>query len=268
MRLCCQDSLVPGRSLEERLDRLESWGFEGVETSINEQNAERVKEVFAGRSVKPSVVGVPVLALFTSPDRKVREETFEVTKRYLEIAEEVGVVGAAMVPELSRPPLPDLTPYKSKMELEFELFCVYLKQVDDYARKCGVYIILENVNRYEIPFFNRLEQITEVAKRVGCTNTGILADTFHMNIEESNIEGALAQAAGYVKHVHLVDSNRMLPGYGHTDFLPILRVLKDAGYTGFMSFEGTVPGDPEVTIPAAAERVRQWMARLEEGGRG
>ncbi|MEZ6149770.1 MAG: hypothetical protein R3C09_06575 [Pirellulaceae bacterium] len=52
-------------------------------------------------------------------------------------------------------------------------------------------------------------------------NVRLLADLFHMNIEEANVAQGLRDAGQYLGHVHFVDSNRRAAGLGHTDFGPI-----------------------------------------------
>jgi sugar phosphate isomerase/epimerase len=58
-----------------------------------------------------------------------------------------------------------------------------------------------------------------------------------MNIEEADLPAAIRAAGKHIGHVHLADSNRRPAGFGHTDFAPIARALRDIGYTGYVSAE-------------------------------
>jgi sugar phosphate isomerase/epimerase len=84
----------------------------------------------------------------------------------------------------------------------------------------------------------------------------ILADFFHMSIEESDIASSIRKASDWIGYVHLADSNRLLPGLGHTDFRSGFAALKESGYKGWMSLECGVPGDPAETLAAS----RRFMA--------
>jgi sugar phosphate isomerase/epimerase len=64
-----------------------------------------------------------------------------------------------------------------------------------------------------------------------------MADVFHMNIEDASITGELAKYYGYVKYLHFADSNRLAPGWGHTDFESIHNLLHERNYDGWISFE-------------------------------
>jgi len=68
-------------------------------------------------------------------------------------------------------------------------------------------------------------------------NVGVWLDTFHMNIEERSIDGAIREAGPHLLHLHVADSNRAAPGRGHLDFKPIVKALKDINYRRYLSFE-------------------------------
>ena len=71
---------------------------------------------------------------------------------------------------------------------------------------------------------------------------GIVADLFHMALEEEDIPEAILQNGRYLGHVHLADSNRRLPGQGATDFRAALTALRQVGFEGWLSFECGAPG--------------------------
>jgi sugar phosphate isomerase/epimerase len=64
-----------------------------------------------------------------------------------------------------------------------------------------------------------------------------------MNITEAAPLTALQQGGPWLRHVHLADNNRRLPGQGHIDFTAALRTLQNARYDGWYSFECAVEGD-------------------------
>jgi sugar phosphate isomerase/epimerase len=86
---------------------------------------------------------------------------------------------------------------------------------------------------------------------------GILADTFHMNIEEPIIEESLKKYGDLIKHIHFADSNRWPPGYGHTDFKSIVETLKQIGYEGYISFEMLPMPDPDTAARQAIDFVKK-----------
>ena len=63
-------------------------------------------------------------------------------------------------------------------------------------------------------------------------NVKLLADLYHMNIEEANLPAAHPRGRPHIGHVHFADSNRRAAGMGHTDFAPIVAALREVGYAG------------------------------------
>jgi sugar phosphate isomerase/epimerase len=129
-----------------------------------------------------------------------------------------------------------------------------LNDLGDHAARHGVPLIYEPLNRYETNHCNTIEQGLALLDRLSTKNVKLLADLFHMNIEESDIPAALKLGANRIGHIHFVDSNRRPPGCGHTDFRPIAAALREIGYTGYASAEAFPWPDPDhaaqITIDA------------------
>ena len=112
-----------------------------------------------------------------------------------------------------------------------------LDELGDYAARHSVPLIYEPLNRYETNLVNRLDDGVALLRRLTTKNVRLLADLFHMNIEEANVADALQQAGSAVGHVHFVDSNRRPAGNGHLDYPPIIAALRETGYSGYLSAE-------------------------------
>ncbi|MHB8089472.1 MAG: sugar phosphate isomerase/epimerase family protein, partial [Anaerolineaceae bacterium] len=89
--------------------------------------------------------------------------------------------------------------------------------------------------------YHKLSEAAEILDEVDNRNLGILADVFHINIEEADTEKAILDAKDWIKHVQLGDNNRLLPGQGQFHFEPFFNGLKKIGYTGYLAFECIAP---------------------------
>lgn len=105
------------------------------------------------------------------------------------------------------------------------------------AAKYNVPFIYEPLNRYETNLINRLADGADFIETHSLENIVLLADLFHMNIEEADIAASLRAAGKHIGHVHYADSNRRAMGFGHTDPKPIVAALREIGYTGHLSAE-------------------------------
>jgi sugar phosphate isomerase/epimerase len=261
MKLAAQEGMVPGRTLSEKLDNLEKYGYEGIEFGGGglEERQDEIINATSQSKVKPSTICAGFRGCPPDADKSQRDLAMSDMKNLLKVAANIGAVGLIMVPIFGRPRIPDLSPYKSARQLEMELLVTLLKELGDYAKEVGSIVLVEPLNRYETHLLNRLEQGVDVCKQVNSPNVKIMADFFHMSIEERDIPKSIEEAGEYIYHVHLADSTRLLPGYGHTDFQAGFAALKKIGYDKYMALECGVPGDGEVELPKSAAYMKQWI---------
>jgi len=112
-----------------------------------------------------------------------------------------------------------------------------LEEFGEHARTYGVPLLIEPLNRYETNLLNRVGDTAAWLKILRTTNVRILADLFHMNIEEADLAGALVAGGSLVGHVHFADSNRKAMGLGHTAIAPVIAALRAINYQGYLSAE-------------------------------
>ena len=110
-----------------------------------------------------------------------------------------------------------------------------LEQLNELASGIGRPLFYEPLNRYETDQATTLAQGAELTRGLG--STMLLADWFHMNIEEADMVASIRDCAGSIGHVHFADSNRQAIGKGHLDWLPLVQALEETGYSGYLSAE-------------------------------
>ncbi len=265
MRIACQEGLLPGRDFAERLENAARFGFDAVELNGNllsddAKRAERKKALASGPLPASSVCG-GVRARFIDIDPAERRLAIESLRRQLAYAAEVGAPAQIFVPIFARDNhLPDLQPWKSRHELGLALFAELLPQIDQAARESGVLALMEPLNRYEANFLNRQEQAVSLLSALGTEpRVQVLADFFHMHIEERDIPAAIAHSGARLGHVHLADNTRKEPGSGALDFAPGFKALKDIGYQGAMAFECGLTGPAAEVLPRSVTHLRACL---------
>jgi len=128
------------------------------------------------------------------------------------------------------------------------------------AEKNRCPLLLEPLNRYETHFINKIEQAVEYCSQMNSPFLKVMADFFHMSIEEVSIPESLDKWAKWISHIHLADSNRLLPGMGHTDFSSGFKMLKETGFTQYMALECGVPEPKEENLKRSFQYLKKAMA--------
>jgi len=135
-----------------------------------------------------------------------------------------------------------------------------LDQLAPRAHALGVPLLLEPLNRYESNLFNTVAETLAFLDTLQSHNVKLLCDLFHQNIEEIDLAAALRGAGGRLGHVHFVDSNRRAVGLGHLPFAPIAAVLREIGYSGYLSAECLPWPDSATAAAKTIQSFREWFA--------
>ncbi|MEX1224499.1 MAG: sugar phosphate isomerase/epimerase family protein [Pirellulales bacterium] len=134
-----------------------------------------------------------------------------------------------------------------------------LDELGEHAAQYNVPLIYEPLNRYETNLVNTIAAGVELLQSLAGGNVKLLADLFHMNIEEQNIADALRQGGRWIGHVHFVDSNRRPAGDGHTDFAPIAAALREIEFNGYASAEAFPYPDSATAAETTIAAYRKWF---------
>lgn len=132
-----------------------------------------------------------------------------------------------------------------------------LSSLAKHAETKGVQLIYEPLNRYETNIINSLEDAAQFISSLDRGNIRLLADLFHMNIEEVSLPESIRKFGNLIGHVHFADSNRRPVGMGHTSMNDISLALKDINYYGYLSAEA-------FPWPAPDEAAKQTMLAFKQ----
>lgn len=258
MKIAVQENLVPGKDATERWARARDWGFDGLELRGAGGIKARLPELRAARAAGMVAASIcpdagPFIGAFDPADRQT---AMTALRDLLDVAAEIGATGvitpAAYGIHSNR--LPPFTPPRPP-EDDRAILTEALSALGDHAGKLGVELWLEPLNRYEDHMVNTLAQGADLCRAAGSPAVKLMADIFHMNIEEADIAASLRAAGPLVAHLHFADSSRLEPGTGHTDFATALAALP--GFIGWGAIECRLSGPAETALPAALAYLRR-----------
>lgn len=240
-------------------------GFDGVEIfapAPESLGADRLKPLLKKHRLKLAAVGtgagwvIHQLTL-TSPDASVRSQAREFIRSIVGAG---GKLGAPAIIGSMQGRWGQTVPRESAIAWLTEA----LDDLGEHARQYGVPLIYEPLNRYETNIVNTQADGVALLKTLKTGNVKLLADLFHMSIEETNIAGAIRDSAGAIGHVHLADSNRRPAGNGHLRFAPIAAALRDIGYAGYVSAECFPWPNSDSAAAKTIESYRNYFEQQEE----
>jgi sugar phosphate isomerase/epimerase len=262
LRLAVQENLIPGTGLQAQWHLLRAIGYDGIELRGGAGMRERLPELRAARDA-----GVIFSSICVISDRFIgdfdagrRAEALSAMMELCDVAAEVGARGVVTPAAygLHSNRLPPFTAPRTP-EDDRDVLLEMLGRLGRHAQERGVLVLFEPLNRYEDHMVNTLTQGAELCQATGLPSVRLMADLFHMNIEEADLAAALRDAGEMVAHVHLADSSRLEPGTGHTDFAAAFRALADIGFDGWGAIECRLSREPEVALRNAHEALRQAM---------
>ena len=110
-------------------------------------------------------------------------------------------------------------------------------RVAEYGAGLGVSLVLEVVNRYETNVLNTGRQALAYLDAVGRDDVAVHLDSYHMNIEESDMVAPVLDCASRLGYVHIGESHRGYLGTGNVDFDGLFKALGRIDYSGPVVFE-------------------------------
>lgn len=266
MKIAAANLMVPGKSITEKAQYLKEWGFDGIALFIKysewtDEYYQEVLDLEKNTGIKPCefAFGDELYGHLMSEELVLREKSRAMYKLAAKIAGELGAVTELEFAYGAQDPLPLFNPYQSMNADQHAGFLQMCRELTEPLLGTQGYMLLEGINRYESPFLNSIKQCKDITDELALANTGVLADFFHMSIEESCIADSIRYAGKSIRHVHLGDNNRLLPGYGSIDWQAGFNALKDVGFDGFVCLECSTCGEPDKTLPETAKLLRKLI---------
>jgi sugar phosphate isomerase/epimerase len=242
-------------------------GYQGIEISpytladnvTKISAAERAKIRQQAEKAGLKIVGLHSLLAkthgfyLTDPDAAVRRATSEYFGELARFCADLGgnvmVLGSPTRRNLKHGvSLADGTKYAAEV----------LSDAAPVLEKAGVVIALEPLGPSETNILTSAGEAVELMHLVNSPQCRLHLDCKAMCEEPTPIPDLIRKFRGDFVHFHANDPNRLGPGFGKLDFVPILKTLKEVDYRGWVSVE------PVMYAPGPDRLVRESIAYLRK----
>ncbi len=228
----------------ELLSKIKGFGFDVVELLIEDtskKNLDIIKENVQKNNLECAICSSFVEGNLISDDREVVDRGVKYIKGQIDICEYFGsgilagpTYGSLINFDFLKPEIKNKA-RKQAVQL--------LKEVGSYALDKKIKVAIEPLNRNESNFLNTAREGIDLVEEIGLPNVGLNLDTYHMNIEEKNIEKAILEAGQHLFHLHAPENDRGTPGTGHINWEGVAESIKKIDFSGFVMMES---GNAEV----------------------
>jgi sugar phosphate isomerase/epimerase len=255
-------AFVVFRGFEDSILKAAELGYDGIELALkdaSEINKRSLESLLNQTGLQVSCISTGQVYtdtgfMFTDADIRKRKEVKRIFRGIIDLAADFGrLVNIGRVRGQIG---------KDGAEAAERRFTETIYELCNYASSKGVGLALEPVNRYEINFINSVEEGVRLLKKVNHPNLKLMPDVFHMNIEDTKMGEELLRHSRHIAYIHLADSNRLAPGWGHTDFADIFAHLETAKYQGWLSVEILPEPDPFMAAKQAINFLKPFFTKM------
>ena len=135
-------------------------------------------------------------------------------------------------------------------QMDMQLIRELLVVMESEARKNGVTVVIEPLNKKETNVLLTTEEAMEYIRELELPNLKLLVDLYHFYCEGEPLD-RIREYGPFIKHVHIVEPTRrdyMRPEDEY-DYTAFVMALRDVWYDGALMFEGGL-GDYDTGIRA------------------
>ncbi len=267
MRFAICNELFEGWPFDRVCRFVKSVGYDGLELAPFTL-APRITDVTGAQRAElrqqAADAGVAIIGLhwllakteglyLTSPDAAVRRRTADYLVALAQATADLG--GDLMVfgSPKQRSLLPGVT-----CDEAFALAADTFRAAMPAIGRLGVRVCMEPLSPADTDFVQTCAEAVRLIGMVDHPNFVLHLDVKAMSSEPTPVPDLIRRHATAAGHFHANDANLRGPGFGDTDFAPIFRALRDAGYAGWVSVEVfDYKPDPETIARKSIEYMRQ-----------
>lgn len=246
MKFAMCNEFCQGWAIEDAFRLARDVGYSGVEVAPF-TIADRVEDVPSLRREQiratAADLGVEIIGLhwllvkpeglyMNHPDAELRKRTRDYMIELIRFCADLGGDRMVIGSPKQRNVLPGVP-----FEQAWHWACDSFRSLLDEAAARGVTLCIEPLAPSETNFITTVRDGMRMVDELNHPNFKVHIDVKAMCGEGRPLDVIIREAKGYVGHFHVNDANRNGPGWGDTDYGPIVQAVRDIGYDDYASVE-------------------------------
>ena len=232
--------------IESVFDYAAELGYDGVEVapftladSVEDIGSARRKEI-ARAAEKAGVEIVGLHWLLISPeglyinevDEAIRHRTRDYFKSLIRFCGDLGG-GVMIIGSPKQRSVREGWDYGETWKRTREVF----EDCLGVAASSDTVLCIEALSADQTNFITTAAEARKMVDEIGHPNFQTMVDVCSGSTEELPVSQLLRETASQLRHVHVNDANKRGPGFGETDFVAVMKTLRELDYTRYLSVE-------------------------------
>lgn len=263
----------------EAVKTIRSLGYEGIEIapftlaespeSISGAQRAEYRRVLEGEGL--AFVGLHWLMVsppglhVTTPDTALRQRSWNHIRSLIDLCADLGDDGVMV---FGSPKQRNTTGGFSSAQAR-EVFADELAKVAPQAEERGVRILVEALPSDQSDVINTLRDAVAIVEAIRSPAIQTMFDTHNAVDETEPHPRVIEKFFDHIAHIHVNEVDGREPGLGNYDFSSVFAILRQLGYSGWISLEVfDFSRSPELIAGGAIRHLRQQAERAAFGAAG
>ncbi|MDK2789244.1 MAG: fructoselysine 3-epimerase [Epulopiscium sp.] len=233
---------VPAYPIEEVIKRLSQIGYDGIEIGcaaphawpyyLSAEKRKEIKELLDKNNIKASsMLPAPGGGPGANPASSIIEERKWTVQHYKDVVDLASDLGTPTVLYVA-----GWVIYGTSQKDAWKYSLESLTEIAEHAKSRNITICVEPTSA-DSNLVQTADDALIMMEQTGLPNVKVMFDTFHVLYRNEVPSDYVYTMGKNLKHIHLSDYNRLAPGQGGMDFLPVMQALKDIDFDGYVTME-------------------------------
>jgi fructoselysine 3-epimerase len=233
---------LPSYPLDEAIRRIAAIGYDGVEIGcaaphawpayLNKERRAELRNLLEACGLQAvSLLATPGGGPGFNPASPLAEEREATVRYYNEVIDLALDLGAEKVLYIAGWQI-----FGTSRQQAWDRSKDCLDRIALHADKKGITIVVEPTAA-ATNLIETADDAIELMRSVARDNVKVMFDTLHALYRNEIPADYVRVMRGDLVHVHVSDSNRVIPGEGRVDWIGLMQALNECGYSGYLTME-------------------------------